>query len=70
MKTFIVYQMQVDSQEKNGFNTNFNVSTVIRKVEAETKEEAIGKFVLNTSSIVAFKKLNIDCIELSELISL
>ena len=70
METFIIYQMQIDSEEKNGMNNNILMSTIVRKVEANSKEEAIGKFVLESNTIKAKQKLNIECIKLSELKSL
>lgn len=68
MKTFIIFQMLVD----NIRNHNAEMSIIIRKVDANSREEAIGKFVIETESesIQAFKKLNIQCIELSDLKSL
>jgi len=70
METYIVYQMQIDSEERNGTNNNILMSTLVRKVEASSKEEAIGKFVLMSNDIKAKQKLNIECIKLSELASL
>ena len=66
-KTYIVYQMQIDSEEIIGRNNNFIMSTLIRKVTAYSKEEAIGKFILESNTIKAKQKLNVDCIELSKL---
>jgi nucleoside-diphosphate-sugar epimerase len=56
--------------ETIGIDNNIYLSTIVRKVEANSKEEAIGKFVLGTQSTESFKKVNLECIELSELISL
>jgi len=70
MKTFIVYQMQIDSEERIGLNNNVLMSTVVRRVDANSEEEAIGKFVLGTNHIKAQRKLNIECAALSELKSL
>lgn len=68
--TYIVIQMQVDKKEpiKNG--ENISMSNVVRRVEAESVEEAIGKFVLETKNIVAQQKLNIDCYPLLTLKSI
>lgn len=41
--------------------------TVVRRVKANTQEEAIGKFVVSTNDVVSIQKLNIVCIELSTL---
>jgi len=70
METYIVYQMQIDSEERNGINNNILMSTLVRKVEAKSKEEAIGKFALMSNDIKAKQKLNIECIKLSELASI
>ena len=65
MNTYIVIQMQVDSDSVSGNQREFSMSNVIRKVQAETQEEAIGKFVVDTQSIKAQKKLNIECYDLN-----
>ena len=70
MNTYIVIQMQVDSKSINGNDQNISMSNVVRKVEAETKELAIGKFVVATQDIKANQKLNIECYDLTELKSL
>jgi energy-converting hydrogenase Eha subunit H len=64
MKKFIVIQLQVNLE-----STPYNVlmSNVVRQVEAESKEIAIGKFVVATQEIKAQKKMNIECYDLSEL---
>lgn len=64
MKEFIIYQMQIDSKEIVGINHNTKMSTVVRRVKAKTQEEAIGKFVLESNSIPALQKLNVECIPL------
>jgi hypothetical protein len=64
MKEFIVYQMQIDSEEINGVNRTTKMSTLVRRVKAKTQEEAIGKFVLESNTIPAIKKLNVECIPL------
>lgn len=70
MKKFIVYQQQVDSETRNGADSQILISTVIRLVYAKSEEEAIGKFVLETKNIPAKQKLNVECIELSVLKSI
>ena len=67
MKKFVVIQMQVDAAVIEDNNTSFTMSNVVRQIEAESKEIAIGKFVIATQGIKAIKKLNIECYELSEL---
>jgi hypothetical protein len=70
MKTFIVYQMQIISEESIGTHNYVQMVTIVRKVFANSEEEAIGKFVLGTNEIEANKKLDIECVELSDLESL
>lgn len=66
-KTFIVLQMQVDRQEESHRDTDIFMSTIVRQVVADTKESAIGKFVVATQKIEAKKKLQIECYSLEEL---
>ena len=68
MKKFIVIQMQIDNEIIEGNNKNISMSNVVRQIEAESKEIAIGKFVIATQDIKAQKKLNIECYDLSELL--
>lgn len=70
MSIFIVIQMQVDSKSIEGNDQTIKMSNVVRKVESETKEEAIGKFVLATQDIKAHQRLNIECYDIDELRSL
>lgn len=67
MKKFIVIQMQIDNETIEGNNKNISMSNVVRQIEAESKEIAIGKFVIATQDIKAQKKMNIECYDLSEL---
>ena len=66
MNTYIVIQMQVDSEEQQ----KIEMSNVVRKVEAEIQELAIGKFVVNTQDIKAERRLKIECYDITELKSL
>jgi hypothetical protein len=68
MKKFIVIQMQIDNEIIEGNNKNICMSNVVRQIEAESKEIAIGKFVIATQDIKAQKKMNIRCYDLSELL--
>ena len=54
---WLVYQLLLEKEEfdTRTLQNNVSVGICIRKVEAETKEEAIGKFYLDTKS-VAFKR--------------
>mgnify|MGYP000884337719 CR=1 FL=1 len=67
MKVYIVIQMQVDSDSTAGPSRNVSLSNVVRRVEAESKESAIGKFVIAAQDIKAVKKLHIECYDLTEL---
>jgi hypothetical protein len=67
MNTYIVIQMQVVSKITTNNIEDIAMSNVVRKIEAETKEIAIGKFVLATQDIKANNKLNIECYDLTEL---
>jgi hypothetical protein len=68
MKKFIVIQMQIDNEIIEGNNKHISMSNVVRQIEAETKEIAIGKFVIATQNIKAQKKMNIECYDLFELL--
>ena len=68
MKKFIVIQMQIDNEIIEGNNKNISMSNVVRQIEAESKEIAIGKFVIATQDIKAQKKMNIECYDLSKLL--
>lgn len=45
------------SEEVSGSTNNIKIETVIRNVGAKNKEEALGKFITETSKIEAQKKL-------------
>lgn len=74
METYLVVQQIVESEEttfKDGKHVNnININNIIRVVEGSSEEEAIGKFVLDTSNIIAHKKLNIQCIKLKDITKL
>ena len=52
------------------FDQNISMSAIVRKVECETKEHAIGKFVIATKDIKAEQKMDIECYDMAEIISL
>lgn len=54
-------------QERNGYKLEQYFENIIRKVSAETKEEAIGKFTLSTAYVKAEAKYGVECINLEEL---
>ena len=68
IKKFIVIQMQIDNEIIEGNNKNISMSNIVRQIEAESKEIAIGKFVIATQDIKAQKKMNIECYDLSALL--
>jgi hypothetical protein len=63
MKKFIVIQMKVESHKMG----TILMSNIVRQVEADSKELAIGKFIVATQNITAEKKLDVECYDLSEL---
>lgn len=67
MKKFIIVQLKQDSEKQEESTVNIGISNIIRLVEASTKEEAIGKFIIGTQSIKALKKLDVECFDLEEL---
>ena len=70
MAKFIVIQMCIEKEEKTFRSNNVNMINIVRQVDAENKEAAIGKFILATERIVVKQKLNIECYDLTELNSL
>lgn len=68
MKKFIIVQMQIDNEINTPNDKNIIMSNVVRVVEAESKETAIGKFVISTRHIRAHNKKDIECYDLSELL--
>ena len=67
MKHFIVIQMMIEKEEIVGSSKNTIMQNIVRQIKAESKEIAIGKFVIATQEIKAIKKLEIECYDLSEL---
>jgi len=67
MKHFIIVQMTIVKEEIVGNNKNTIMANIVRQIKAESKEIAIGKFVIATQEIKAIKKLEIECYDLSEL---
>lgn len=61
--------MQIVSKNKIGAKTRISMSNVVRRIESRSKELAIRKFVIATQNIKAVKKMNIQCYELYELVS-
>ena len=66
MKKWLCYQSAVTKEELN----NIGVGTIIRLVEAKTKEEAMGKFLLNTKDVKAVKKLDVECFEINKILKI
>ncbi len=67
MKDFIVYQVLVVVEEIIGNINTINLETVVRRVVADSQEQAIGMFILNTKDIKAVRRLDVDCILLDSL---
>lgn len=67
IKHFIVIQMTIEKEEIVGSSKNTIMQNIVRQIKAESKEIAIGKFVIATQDIKAIKKLEIECYDLSEL---
>lgn len=70
MKTFICTQAIVVSEESFGNSNSIVIGNIIRKVFANNVNEAIGKFVMNTSSISCKQRLNIVCNEIDEILTI
>lgn len=67
---YLCYQQMVMSSEIIGQNNNIKIDTIIRKVIADTPEEAVGKFILETNPIVAQKKLEPTVFMLEQLLQI
>jgi len=66
-KRWLCYQMIITKQEQLGSNNNIEMETIIRNVGANSKEEALGKFILKTAETKANKRLDPICFELDDL---
>ena len=65
MNTYIVTQIVVESVKPK-----IDLITVMRIVYASSEAEAIGKFILDTSSIEGVQKLSVLCSRLQEIPSI
>ena len=63
MNTYIIIQTCISKQSLG----NTEISNIVRRIDADSEEIAIGKFVLATRNINMIKKLDMECYELSEL---
>lgn len=61
MKTYLVSQICVDEITKCGNDETYMMGAIIRRVKANNKEEAIGKFVVATRDVKAQRRLEIHC---------
>ncbi len=61
--------MTIAKEEIVGNNKNTIMENIVRQIKAKSRENAIGKFVIATEDIKAIKKLDIECYDLSELMS-
>jgi len=66
MNEYIISQSFVNENMLGNVN-QFSVGCIIRRVVANNVDEAIGKFIRNTQDVSATKKLNVECLLLSEL---
>jgi len=61
---FICVQIYLEKKIQN-LDSQTNVwAEIIRVVEAETEEEAIGKFIIQTRYVKAVEKLGVTCYRL------
>lgn len=67
MKKYIAYQLITTTEELAGHTNNIIIDCIIRNVNAESKEEAIGKFSEGTKDVKAVRKLKIECFEFDKL---
>jgi len=70
MNMYIVIQMCVEKTIIENGSQNTQMVNIVRKIDAETKEQAIGKFVINTQNVIAQQKLSIECYDLAKLNSI
>jgi len=68
-KVFLVTQIVVIKNETIGNNNSIDLSIIIRVVEADNKEEAIGKFIIQTKDECngCKQKLTPNCAELNKI---
>jgi hypothetical protein len=57
MERFLVTQMTVERKEQIGNQTFQHWNLIIRFVDANSKEEALGKFIIETSNEKRIEKL-------------
>ena len=70
METYIVIQMIVINLRMANGREGIGMDCIVRKVQATSQAEAIGKFALSTQDIKPDKKLDIQCYKLSDLKSI
>ena len=71
MKTkYLLTQLLITDKRFVGNNYTQDICTLIRVVVANSKEEAIGKFILETKDIKAIERLNPSCDILKDVIVL
>ena len=66
-QTFLVVQIIMARQEIKLGQTNQFWDTIIRQINANNIEEAVGKFMINTQDIFAVQRLNPIAYELSRI---
>lgn len=67
---YIVYQIALMEQKIEGLIQTNNWGSIVRQVEADSEEEAIGKFIVGTASVNAIQKLDVDITPLDNLTAL
>lgn len=60
---YIIVQNAVEKEERidkpQSIDNNISIITIIRIVEAENKNEAIGKFIINTADVKCKYRLDV-----------
>lgn len=67
---YIATQITLVSSHISAGTINNEWNTIVRRIEANSKEEAVGKFILGTNHIKAKEKLDLLIYELDNLIAL
>lgn len=71
-KEWLVYQVVIMKETQtiqgNAVNNNISIQTIVRKVTAISKDEAIGKFISGTSGFGHERRIDpINCFEFDKL---
>ena len=63
----IFLEREIQTIDNNSTSITNMWGDIVRIVEAETEEEAIGKFIVQTRYVKAKEKLNVNCYKLEHL---